>query len=79
MKFDVYLTSFFLGDGFIKYMEAFKPFFLMGLKNTAEYQVCHAAVGLVGDICRGKNNWNAFSEKYNCFPIKLRYTYLFLT
>ena len=33
-------------------MEAFKPFFLMGLKNTAEYQVCHAAVGLVGDICR---------------------------
>lgn len=41
-----------LGDGFIKYMEAFKPFFLMGLKNTAEYQVCHAAVGLVGDICR---------------------------
>lgn len=41
-----------LGDGFIKYMEAFKPFFLMGLKNTAEYQVCRAAVGLVGDICR---------------------------
>ena len=33
-------------------MEAFKPFFLVGLKNTAEYQVCHAAVGLVGDICR---------------------------
>ena len=56
MKFDIYLTFFFLGDGFIKYMEAFKPFFLMGLKNTAEYQVCHAAVGLVGDICRGKNN-----------------------
>lgn len=41
-----------LGDGFQKYMEAFKPFLLMGLKNTAEYQVCHAAVGLVGDICR---------------------------
>ena len=56
MKLNMYLTSFFLGDGFIKYMEAFKPFFLMGLKNTAEYQVCHAAVGLVGDICRGKNN-----------------------
>ena len=33
-------------------MEAFKPFFLVGLRNTAEYQVCHAAVGLVGDICR---------------------------
>ena len=41
-----------LGDGFNKYMEAFKPFLLIGLKNTAEYQVCHAAVGLVGDICR---------------------------
>merc|ERR1719225_1843531 len=41
-----------LGEGFNKYMEAFKPFFLMGLRNTAEYQVCHAAVGLVGDICR---------------------------
>jgi len=41
-----------LGEGFNKYMEAFKPFFLIGLKNTAEYQVCHAAVGLVGDICR---------------------------
>jgi len=41
-----------LGEGFNKYMEAFKPFLLVGLKNTAEYQVCHAAVGLVGDLCR---------------------------
>jgi len=41
-----------LGDGFLKYMEAFKPFLLIGLRNTAEYQVCHASVGLVGDICR---------------------------
>lgn len=41
-----------LGEGFSKYMEAFKPFLLIGLKNSAEYQVCHAAVGLVGDICR---------------------------
>ena len=38
-----------LGEGFNKYMEAFKPFLLVGLKNTAEYQVCHAAVGLVRD------------------------------
>ncbi len=44
-----------LGDGFAKYMEAFKPFLLIGLKNVAEYQVCHAAVGLVGDICRALN------------------------
>jgi len=41
-----------LNDGFLKYMDAFKPFLLVGLKNIAEYQVCHAAVGLVGDICR---------------------------
>lgn len=41
-----------LGEGFSKYMEAFKPFLMIGLKNVAEYQVCHAAVGLVGDICR---------------------------
>ncbi|XP_008543360.1 importin subunit beta-1 isoform X2 [Microplitis demolitor] len=41
-----------LGEGFLKYMEAFKPFLCMGLKNHAEYQVCGAAVGLTGDICR---------------------------
>lgn len=41
-----------LGEGFSKYMEAFKPFLLAGLRNTSEYQVCHAAVGLVGDISR---------------------------
>ena len=62
-----------LGDGFIKYMDAFKPYLLIGLRNTAEYQVmrnyvlriliiiqsfkvCHAAVGLVGDICRAMSN-----------------------
>ncbi|XP_011306914.1 importin subunit beta-1 isoform X1 [Fopius arisanus] len=41
-----------LGDGFLKYMDAFKPFLCLGLKNHAEYQVCGAAVGLTGDICR---------------------------
>nr|CAD7425304.1 unnamed protein product [Timema monikensis] len=41
-----------LSDGFLKYMEAFKPFLCLGLKNHAEYQVCGAAVGLTGDICR---------------------------
>ncbi|XP_014663042.1 PREDICTED: importin subunit beta-1-like [Priapulus caudatus] len=41
-----------LGDGFLKYMEAFKPFLAVGLKNHAEHQVCLAAVGLVGDVCR---------------------------
>lgn len=33
-------------------MDNFKPFLLVGLKNRAEYQVCHAAVGLVGDLAR---------------------------
>merc|ERR1719189_1063980 len=45
-----------LGDGFLKYMDAFKPYLLIGLRNTAEYQVCYAAVGLVGDICRSMAN-----------------------
>lgn len=30
-----------LGEGFIKYMEAFKPFLCIGLKNHEEYQVKH--------------------------------------
>ncbi|XP_046482449.1 importin subunit beta-1 isoform X1 [Neodiprion pinetum] len=41
-----------LCEGFLKYMDAFKPFLCLGLKNHAEYQVCCAAVGLTGDICR---------------------------
>lgn len=41
-----------LGENFLKYMDAFKPFLCLGLKNHAEYQVCGAAVGLTGDICR---------------------------
>nr|CAB3260072.1 importin subunit beta-1-like [Phallusia mammillata] len=39
-------------DGFMKYADAFKEFLIAGLKNKAEYQVCIAAVGVVGDICR---------------------------
>ncbi|XP_013779228.1 importin subunit beta-1-like isoform X1 [Limulus polyphemus] len=41
-----------LGDQFLKYMDAFRPFLALGLKNHAEHQVCIAAVGLTGDICR---------------------------
>lgn len=44
-----------LGPGFSKYMDAFKPYLALGLRNFAEYQVCLAAVGLVGDICRAMN------------------------
>lgn len=36
-------------------MEHFTPFLYLGLKNYQEYQVCVAAVGLVGDICRALN------------------------
>lgn len=41
-----------LGADFQKYMDAFEPFLVIGLKNHAEYQVCLAAVGLVCDLCR---------------------------
>lgn len=41
-----------LGVKFVKYMDAFKNFLFMGLKNHQEYQVCCTAVGLTGDICR---------------------------
>lgn len=41
-----------LGENFMKYMELFKPFLFIGLKNHEEYQVCISAVGLIGDICR---------------------------
>ncbi|GFS20487.1 importin subunit beta-1, partial [Elysia marginata] len=44
-----------LGEQFQKYMDAFKPYLLLGLKNFAEYQVCLAAVGVVGDLCRALN------------------------
>ncbi|XP_050309987.1 importin subunit beta-1 isoform X2 [Anthonomus grandis grandis] len=41
-----------LGEGFLKYMDAFKPYLYLGLKNHQEYQVCGTAVGLTGDIFR---------------------------
>lgn len=41
-----------LGEGFLKYMDAFSRYLYVGLKNHQEYQVCIAAVGVTGDICR---------------------------
>jgi importin subunit beta-1 len=41
-----------LNEGFIKYMEAFKPFLFMALRNHQDHQVCTVAIGLVGDIAR---------------------------
>lgn len=45
-----------IGEEFLKYMDAFKPYLYLGLKNHQEYQVCVAAVGLTGDICRVLRN-----------------------
>ncbi|CAI8026073.1 Importin subunit beta-1, partial [Geodia barretti] len=41
-----------LGEDFQHYMEVFFPFLKLALQNYAAYQVCQAAVGLVGDLCR---------------------------
>lgn len=41
-----------LGENFIKYMDAFKPYLYIGLQNHQEYTVCGTAVGLTGDIFR---------------------------
>lgn len=41
-----------LGDQFMKYLDVFKPYLIQGLQNRAEYQVCIAAMGVVGDLCR---------------------------
>ncbi|XP_028037337.1 importin subunit beta-1 isoform X1 [Bombyx mandarina] len=45
-----------LGEEFLKYMDTFKKYLYTGLKNHQEYQVCIAAVGLTGDICRALKN-----------------------
>ena len=37
---------------FAKYMDSFWPYLVASLQNHAEYSVCAAAVGIVGDMCR---------------------------
>ncbi|XP_022105978.1 importin subunit beta-1-like isoform X2 [Acanthaster planci] len=44
-----------LGIDFLKYLEVFQMHLYFGLENAVEYQVCLAAVGLVGDLCRALN------------------------
>lgn len=39
-----------VGEDFEKYMEAFKPFLMLGLQNSAEHHVCKDAVGVVSEI-----------------------------
>ena len=51
------LTFFFfyclvLGINFIKYIDHVLPFVYEALNNHAEYQICAAAVGVVGDLSR---------------------------
>ncbi len=41
-----------VGDQFAKYMQAFKPFLLAGLRATQEQHVLTVAVGVVGDVSR---------------------------
>ncbi|KAJ1031485.1 hypothetical protein NDA13_001878 [Ustilago tritici] len=43
---------------FEKYLGAFLPFMVEGLRNHEEYQLCSISVGLIGDICRalGENS-----------------------
>lgn len=41
-----------LGEDFFSYMDIFFPYLKLALQNFAAYQVCQAAVGLVGDLCR---------------------------
>eukprot|EP00051_Salpingoeca_urceolata_P028386 m.486569 g.486569 ORF g.486569 m.486569 type:complete len:883 (+) comp24499_c0_seq1:219-2867(+) len=41
-----------LDADFIRYIDAVKPFVVLALQNTQEYQVCLVAAGVVGDIAR---------------------------
>ncbi|KAI7885067.1 ARM repeat-containing protein [Lichtheimia hyalospora FSU 10163] len=41
-----------LESDFVRYAEPFIPTLYIALQNTAEYQLCSIAVGLVGDLCR---------------------------
>jgi hypothetical protein len=45
-----------LGEDFMKYMELFKPFLFLALRNTAAASVCASAIGVAGDICRNFQN-----------------------
>lgn len=39
-------------DKFARYLDAIMPFLIAGVQNSAEFQICSAAVGCIGDLCR---------------------------
>ena len=41
-----------MGINFLKYIEHVLPFIYVALNNHTEYQICSAAVGVVGDLSR---------------------------
>jgi len=52
-----------LSENFLKYMEAFRPFFAAGLKNIEEYQVCRCATRLSSSV----------REYYHCSQLSQRF------
>lgn len=42
-------------EGFMRYVPYLQAPLISGLKNVEEYQVCTAAVGVLGDVCRAVN------------------------
>lgn len=53
---DALMTAGYLAEAlngeFLKYMDAFKNYLCMGLKNRSDHKVCGTALGVVSDICR---------------------------
>jgi importin subunit beta-1 len=37
---------------FARYLDALMPFLIQGVQNSAEFQICSASVGCIGDLCR---------------------------
>lgn len=53
-----------LGEGFMKYMDAFKPYLCMGLKNHQEHQVSYClTISFAHSIC-SVLSWKLFCCRY---------------
>ena len=62
---------------FAKYMDSFWPYLMASLQNHAEYSVCAAAVGIVGDMCRtfGAEMANFSDKLMDCLVAALSVSY----